>query len=130
MTTSGGKRSSTAKRKRCSRSTWGRSSTPRRTPASCSRRSRSVSPGSGTSSCEENPVRLTEARISHLSHRLRTALLKAGLADFPDDSAAHREAKAVFESYVKVEGDGDAFGREEISRLPRRGLEGGWARVS
>jgi hypothetical protein len=70
-------------------------------------------------------VRLTEARISHLSHRLRAALLKAGLADFPDDSAAHREAKAVFESYVKAEEDVDAFAREKISRLSRRVPEGG-----
>lgn len=69
-------------------------------------------------------MRLTEARISHLSHRLRTAL-KGGLADFPDDSAAHREAKAVFESYVKAEADVDAFAREKISRLSRRVPEGG-----
>jgi len=56
---------------------------------------------------------------------LRTGLLKAGLADFPDDAAAHREAKAVFESYVKAEGDVDAFAREKISRLSRRVPEGG-----
>ncbi len=70
-------------------------------------------------------MRLTEARISHLSHRLRATLLKAGLADFPDDSAAHREAKAVFESYVKAEEDVDVFAREKISRLSRRVPEGG-----
>jgi len=36
-----------------------------------------------TSSCEENVVRLTDSRISHLSHRLRNALQKGGFADFP-----------------------------------------------
>jgi len=70
-------------------------------------------------------VRLTEARISHLSHRLRTALTRGGLAEFPDDPAAHREAKAVLESYVKAEEDVDAFAREKISRLSRRVPEGG-----
>ena len=68
---------------------------------------------------------MTEARISHLSHRLRTALHKGGLAEFPDDPAAHREAKAVFESYVRAEEDVDAFAREKISRLSRRVPEGG-----
>jgi hypothetical protein len=70
-------------------------------------------------------VRLTEARISDLSHRLRTALHTGGLADFPDDPAAHREAKAVFGSYVKAEEEVDAFAREKISRLSRRVPEGG-----
>lgn len=70
-------------------------------------------------------MRLTDARISHLSHRLRNALLKGGLADFPDEPAAHREAKAVFEAYARAEEAVDAFARERISRLSRKVPEGG-----
>jgi hypothetical protein len=70
-------------------------------------------------------VRLTDPRISHLSHRLRNALQKAGLADFPDEPAAHREAKAVLESLTKAEEAVDAFARDRISRLSRKVPEGG-----
>jgi len=68
---------------------------------------------------------LTDPRISHLSHRLRNALQKAGLADFPDEPAAHREAKAVLESLTKAEEAVDAFARDRISRLSRKVPEGG-----
>jgi hypothetical protein len=70
-------------------------------------------------------MRLTDARISHLSHRVRHALQEGGLADFPDDAAAHREAKAVLEGYARAEQEVDAFVREKISRLSRRVPEGG-----
>ena len=70
-------------------------------------------------------MRLTESRISHLSHRLRSALRDGGLAEFPDDAAAHREAKAVLVSYVQAEEEVDAFARDRISRLSRRVPEGG-----
>jgi hypothetical protein len=70
-------------------------------------------------------VRLTESRISHLSHRIRGALRDGGLAEFPDDAAAHREAKAVLGSYARSEEEVDAFARDRISRLSRRVPEGG-----
>jgi hypothetical protein len=70
-------------------------------------------------------VRLTDPRISHLSHLLRNALHKGGLADFPDDAAAHREAKAVLDSYADAEEAVDAFARDRISRLSRKVPEGG-----
>jgi hypothetical protein len=70
-------------------------------------------------------VRLTAPRISHLSHRLRNALQQEGLADFPDDAAAHREAKAVLDSYADAEEAVDAFARDRISRLARKVQEGG-----
>jgi uncharacterized protein len=69
-------------------------------------------------------MRLTEARISHWSHLLRKSLQKSGAADFPDDSAAHREAKAVLSSYARMEEEADAAAREKISRLSRRVQEG------
>jgi hypothetical protein len=70
-------------------------------------------------------LRLTEPRISHLSHLLRNALHKGGLAEFPDEPAAHREAKAVLSSYARIEEEADVFARDRISRLSRRVLEGG-----
>lgn len=70
-------------------------------------------------------MRLTGPRISHLSHRLRNALQKGGLANFPDEPAAHREAKAVLDSYAGAEEAVDAFARERISRLSRKVPEGG-----
>ncbi|GAB4241940.1 MAG: DUF507 family protein [Deltaproteobacteria bacterium] len=70
-------------------------------------------------------MKLTEARISHLSHRLRDALRKGGLAEFPDDPAAHRAARQVLESYAKAEDAVDAYARDRISRLSRKVPEGG-----
>ena len=70
-------------------------------------------------------MRLTDPRISHLSHRLRNALQKEGLADFPDEPAAHREAKAVLDSYAEAEEAVGAFARDRISRLSRKVPEGG-----
>ena len=70
-------------------------------------------------------MRLTEARISHLSHRLRNALRTGGLAGFPDDAAAHREAKGVLASFARAEEEVDAFARDRISRLSRKVPEGG-----
>jgi hypothetical protein len=67
---------------------------------------------------------MTEARISHLSHLVRNTLQKEGLAEFPDDAAAHREAKAVLSSYARAEEEADAVAREKISRLSRRVQEG------
>ena len=70
-------------------------------------------------------MRLTDPRISHLSHRLRNALQKGGVADFPDEPAAHREAKAVLDSYAEAEEAVGAFARDRISRLSRKVPEGG-----
>ena len=70
-------------------------------------------------------MRLTDPRISYLSHRLRHALQNEGLAGFPDEPAAHREAKAVLDSYADAEKAVDAFARDRISRLSRKVPEGG-----
>ena len=70
-------------------------------------------------------MRLTGPRISHLSHRLRNALQKGGVADFPDEPAAHREAKAVLDSYAEAEEAVDSFARDRIARLSRKVPEGG-----
>ena len=68
---------------------------------------------------------MTDSRISHLSHRFRNALRDGGMAEFPDDAAAHREAKGVLASYARAEEEVDAFARDRISRLSRKVPEGG-----
>jgi len=70
-------------------------------------------------------MRLTEDRISHLSHRVIDRLYKDDIADFPDEARALREAKAVFMSYVRVEDEVDTFVRQKIAKLSRRVPEGG-----
>lgn len=70
-------------------------------------------------------MRLTEDRISHLSHRVIDRLYRDDLADFPDEAMALREAKAAFGAFVRAEEEVDTFVRQKISRLSRRVPEGG-----
>lgn len=70
-------------------------------------------------------MRLTEDRISHLSRRVIDRLYKDDLADFPDEGMALREAKSVFQAFVRVEEEVDAFVRRKISGLSRPVPEGG-----
>jgi uncharacterized protein len=70
-------------------------------------------------------VRLTEDRISHLSHRVIDRLYRDDLADFPDEAMALREAKAAFTAFVRAEDEVDTFVRRKISSLSRRVPEGG-----
>jgi hypothetical protein len=70
-------------------------------------------------------VRLTEDRISHLSHLVIDRLYKDDLADFPDEPQALREAKKIFGHHVQVEDEADTFARQKIAKLTRRVPEGG-----
>ena len=70
-------------------------------------------------------MRLTEDRISHLSRLVLDRLYKDDLADFPDEGMALREAKAVFQAYVRAEDEVDAFARRKIASLARKVPEGG-----
>ena len=70
-------------------------------------------------------MRLTEDRISHLSHLVVDRLDRDDVADFPDEAAALREAKAVFASYARAEEEADAAARRKIASLSRRVPEGG-----
>lgn len=70
-------------------------------------------------------MRLTEDRISHLSHLVIDRLYKDDLADFPDEAAALREAKNAFNAYVRAEEEADALARQKIAKLSRRVPEGG-----
>ena len=70
-------------------------------------------------------MRLTEDRISHLSHIMIDRLYKDDVADFPDEAQALREAKRIFAQYVRVEDEVDTFVRQKIVKLSRRVPEGG-----
>ncbi len=70
-------------------------------------------------------MRLTEDRVSHLSHIMIDRLYRDDIADFPDEAAALREAKAVFNVYLKAEEDADNAARRKIATLSRRVPEGG-----
>lgn len=70
-------------------------------------------------------MRLTEDRISHLSHLVIDRLYKDDLADFPDEAAALREAKGAFLSFVRAEDEVDTFVRKKIASLSRNVPEGG-----
>ena len=70
-------------------------------------------------------MRLTEDRISHLSHLVIDRLYKDDIADFPDEAQALREAKKVFSHYVRVEDEVDTFVRQKIAKLSRQVPEGG-----
>ena len=70
-------------------------------------------------------MRLSEDRISHLSHLVLDRLYKDDIADFPDEAQALREAKRIFGHYVRIEGEVDTFVRQKIAKLSRRIPEGG-----
>ncbi len=69
-------------------------------------------------------MRLTEDRISHLSHLVIDRLYKDDLADFPDEPAALREAKGAFLTFVHAEDEVDSFVRKKIASLSRNIPEG------
>jgi len=70
-------------------------------------------------------MRLSEDRISHLAHLVVDRLYKDDLADFRDEAAALREAKAAFQAFVRAHEEVDAFVRRKIASLSRRVPEGG-----
>jgi hypothetical protein len=70
-------------------------------------------------------MRLSEDRISHLSHLVLDRLYKDDIADFPDEAQALREAKRIFGYYVRIEDEVDTFVRQKIAKLSRRVPEGG-----
>lgn len=70
-------------------------------------------------------MRLTEDRISHLSHLMLDRLYRDDVADFPDEAQALREAKRIFRQYLLLEDEVDGFVRQKIAKLSRRVPEGG-----
>lgn len=70
-------------------------------------------------------MRLSEDRISHISHLIIDALLKDDLVDFVRKEAALQEVKRTITDYLKVEDEVDEFVRRKIRSMSRVIPEGG-----
>ncbi len=71
-------------------------------------------------------MRLSEDRISHLSHLIIDTLYKDDLVDYPedDDQEALREVKRVIHNYLKVEDQASEIARNKIRSQSRPIVEG------
>ena len=69
-------------------------------------------------------MRLSDDRISHISHLVFDAVWKDDLVDFPDENKALLEIKKVITSFLKVEDDADSAARNKIRSLSRGVPEG------
>ncbi|MFZ3071677.1 MAG: DUF507 family protein [Thermodesulfobacteriota bacterium] len=69
-------------------------------------------------------MRLSEDRISHISHLIADGVWKDDLVDFVDDEKVLTEIKRVLAGYLKIEDDADTAAREKIRSLSRNVPEG------
>ena len=69
-------------------------------------------------------MRLSEDRISHLSHLAADGVWKDDLVDFTDDDKALQEIKAALTEYFKVEDEADEAAMKKIRSLSRDVPEG------
>jgi len=69
-------------------------------------------------------MRLSEDRISHLSHIIADGIWKDDLVDYADDHKALQEIKRVITAYFKIEDDADEQARQKIRSLKRYIPEG------
>ena len=69
-------------------------------------------------------MRLSEDRISHISHLIADGVWKDDLVDFVDDEKVLTEIKRVLAGYLKIEDDADTVAREKIRSLSRNVPEG------
>ncbi len=69
-------------------------------------------------------MKLTEDRISHISHLIWDALYDDDLVDYPDDEEALLGIKKAMLNYFKVEDEIDDRVREKITSLKRGVQEG------
>jgi hypothetical protein len=70
-------------------------------------------------------MHLSDDRRGHWSRLQIARLKKEGLAEFPDEAAAQREARAVLNAYAKATDEADAAARAKIAAQSRRVPEGG-----
>lgn len=63
--------------------------------------------------------RVSENRISHLSHLIIDGLWKADLADFPNEARALSETKRVLDEFLHREDRLDEVVRQKIQSLSR-----------
>ncbi|MBI5682137.1 MAG: DUF507 family protein [Deltaproteobacteria bacterium] len=69
-------------------------------------------------------MRLTEDRISHISHIITDGIWKDDLVDFTDDAEALREIKKTLTNYLKIEDTADDAAREKIRSMSKQVPEG------
>ena len=70
-------------------------------------------------------MHLSDDRRAHWAHLVLDAIDNNDLADFPDETAALREAKQVLNAYANANEVADTAAREKISKQARRVPEGG-----
>jgi hypothetical protein len=69
-------------------------------------------------------MRLSEDRISHISHIIADGIWKDDLVDYKDDHKVLQEIKRVITDYFRVEDDADERARQKIRSLKRYVPEG------
>lgn len=69
-------------------------------------------------------MRLSDERISHISHLVSEGIWKDDLVDFTDDARALKEIKDVIRGFLSLEDDADAKARSKIQSLSRDVPEG------
>lgn len=71
-------------------------------------------------------MKLSEDRVSHLSHLIIDVLYNDDLVDYPDDDdqEALREVKRIFNSYLKSESEANDVARKKILSQSRSIIEG------
>ena len=69
-------------------------------------------------------MRLSEDRVSHISHLIADGVWKDDLVDFVDDEKVLTEIKRVIAGYLRIEDDADTVAREKIRSLSRNVPEG------
>lgn len=69
-------------------------------------------------------MRLSDDRISHISHLVSEGIWKDDLVDFTDDVRALKEIKDVIRGHLSLEDNADVFARAKILSLSRDVPEG------
>lgn len=69
-------------------------------------------------------MRLTEDRISHISHIIADTIWKDDLVDFTDEDEVLREIKRVIANYLKIEDEADDEARKKIRNMSKYIPEG------
>ena len=69
-------------------------------------------------------MRITEDRISHISHLIWDALYDDDLVDYPDESKSLIGIKRIMTAYLQTDDEIDDFVRKRIESLSRSVPEG------
>ncbi len=70
-------------------------------------------------------MRLSEDRISHISHLLADGIWKDDLIDFTEEKQALIHIKQIIAAYLSVEDNADTAARDKIMSLSKDVPEGG-----